>query len=48
MTFAVDSKVRLGADTIARIGIGTLLGERVLVVEPRGSDRMRAPSTSFR
>lgn len=42
VTFAVDSKVRLGADTIAQIGIGTLLGERVLVVEPRGSDRMRA------
>jgi phospholipid/cholesterol/gamma-HCH transport system substrate-binding protein len=42
VTFAVDSEVRLGADTIAQIGIGTLLGERVLVVEPRGSDRMRA------
>ncbi|MBX5485354.1 MAG: MCE family protein [Mycolicibacterium hassiacum] len=37
VTFAVDSRVRLGRDTTAHIGIGTLLGERVLVVEPRGS-----------
>ncbi|WBP92270.1 MCE family protein [Mycolicibacterium neoaurum] len=42
VTFAVNSKVRLGKDTIAHIGIGTLLGERQLVLEPRGSDRMRA------
>lgn len=34
--FAVDSSVRLGVDTTAHIGIGTLLGERVLVIEPRG------------
>ncbi|BBY32644.1 mammalian cell entry protein [Mycolicibacter minnesotensis] len=37
VTFAVESKVRLGADTTAHIGIGTLLGERVLVIEPRGT-----------
>ncbi|WP_299560808.1 MCE family protein [uncultured Mycolicibacterium sp.] len=37
VTFAVDGKVRLGRDTTAHIGIGTLLGERVLVLEPRGS-----------
>jgi len=37
VTFAVESKVRLGRDTTAHIGIGTLLGERVLVIEPRGT-----------
>ncbi|MEB3030332.1 MCE family protein [[Mycobacterium] nativiensis] len=42
VTFAVDGKVRLGKDTTAHIGIGTLLGERVLVIEPRGSGRIGA------
>ncbi len=42
MTFAVNSKVRLGEDTTAQIGIGTLLGERVLVLEPRGNGRIRS------
>lgn len=42
VTFAVDSKVRLGKDTTAHIGIGTLLGERVLVIEPRGSGSIGA------
>lgn len=42
VTFAVKSGVRLGTDTTAQIGIGTLLGERVLVLEPRGDGRMRA------
>ncbi|ORV49382.1 mammalian cell entry protein [Mycolicibacter engbaekii] len=36
VSFAVDSRVRLGVDTTAHIGIATLLGERVLVIEPRG------------
>ncbi|CAJ1511013.1 MCE family protein [[Mycobacterium] burgundiense] len=42
VTFAVNSKVRLGQDTEAQISIGTLLGERVLVVEPRGSGSIGA------
>lgn len=42
VTFAVDSKVRLGKDTTAHIGIGTLLGERVLVIEPRGGGSIGA------
>lgn len=37
VSFAIDAKVRLGKDTTANIGIGTLLGERVLVIEPRGT-----------
>lgn len=42
VTFVVDSTVRLGKDTTAHIGIGTLLGERVLVIEPRGSGSIGA------
>lgn len=42
VSFAVNSKVRLGKDTAAHIGIGTLLGERVLVVEPRGAGSIGA------
>ncbi|CAJ1587372.1 MCE family protein [[Mycobacterium] wendilense] len=42
VTFAVNSKVRLGQDTEAHISIGTILGERVLVVEPRGSGSLGA------
>jgi phospholipid/cholesterol/gamma-HCH transport system substrate-binding protein len=42
VTFSVNSKVRLGQDTTASIGIGTLLGERVLVLEPRGSGTIGA------
>jgi phospholipid/cholesterol/gamma-HCH transport system substrate-binding protein len=42
VTFSVNSKVRLGQDTTARIGIGTLLGERVLVLEPRGAGTIGA------
>ncbi len=42
VTFAVNSKVRLGIDSIAQIGIGTLLGERMLVIEPRGNGRLHA------
>ncbi|MEB3021766.1 MCE family protein [[Mycobacterium] crassicus] len=42
VSFAVDSRVRLGVDTTAHIGIATLLGERVLVIEPRGSGSIGA------
>ncbi|BBZ36402.1 MCE family protein [Mycolicibacterium confluentis] len=42
VTFAVNSRVRLGRDTTAQISIGTLLGERVLVVEPRGNGSIGA------
>lgn len=37
VTFAVNSKVRVGKDTTAQVGIGTLLGERMLVLKPQGS-----------
>ncbi|PRC57578.1 mammalian cell entry protein, partial [Mycobacterium sp. ITM-2017-0098] len=37
VTFAVNDSVRLGDATTAHVGIGTLLGERTLVVEPRGT-----------
>lgn len=36
-TFAVDGKIRLGKDTTAHIRTGTLLGERVLALEPSGT-----------
>jgi phospholipid/cholesterol/gamma-HCH transport system substrate-binding protein len=42
VTFAVDGSVRLGDDTTAHIGIGTLLGERTLVLEPRGTGSLGA------
>ncbi|MGV0746963.1 MCE family protein [Mycolicibacter minnesotensis] len=42
VSFAVDSRVRLGVDTTAHIGVATLLGERVLVIEPRGSGSIGA------
>lgn len=37
VTFSVDSAVRLGSDTTAHIRTGTLLGERMLTVEPQGT-----------
>ncbi|PRC46573.1 mammalian cell entry protein, partial [Mycobacterium sp. ITM-2017-0098] len=42
VTFAVNDSVRLGDATTAHVGIGTLLGERTLVVEPRGTDSLGA------
>jgi phospholipid/cholesterol/gamma-HCH transport system substrate-binding protein len=42
VTFAMDKKVRLGADSTAHIRTSTALGQRVLTVEPRGDGRMRA------
>ena len=42
VTFSVDSGVRLGSQTTAHIRTGTLLGERMLTLEPAGDDRMGA------
>lgn len=42
VTFGVDSKVRLGSQTTAHIRTGSLLGARVLTLEPAGTDTMRA------
>ena len=44
VTFTVDGKVGLGADTTAHIRTGTLLGERMLTLESSGDGRM-APLT---
>uniref|UniRef100_A0A5Q5BE56 Mammalian cell entry n=2 Tax=unclassified Mycobacterium TaxID=2642494 RepID=A0A5Q5BE56_MYCSS len=40
VTFSLDGKVRLGSDSTAHIRTGTLLGERMLTVEPKGSRRL--------
>lgn len=40
VTFALDGRTRLGQDTTAHIRTGTLLGQRVLTVEPKGSGRI--------
>jgi phospholipid/cholesterol/gamma-HCH transport system substrate-binding protein len=37
VTFNIDGKIRLGSDTTAHIRTGTLLGQRILVVESAGS-----------
>ncbi|MGE2713091.1 MCE family protein [Mycolicibacterium litorale] len=42
VTFSLDGKVRLGADSTAHIRTGTLLGERMLTVEPKGSRPLRS------
>jgi phospholipid/cholesterol/gamma-HCH transport system substrate-binding protein len=42
VTFTIDGKIRLGSDTTAHIRTGTLLGQRVLVVEPAGSQRLKS------
>ncbi|MFN8225574.1 MAG: MCE family protein [Mycobacterium sp.] len=42
VTFALNGKVRLGATTTAHIRTGTLLGERILTIEPSGGGRMHA------
>ncbi|BBZ41501.1 MCE family protein [Mycobacterium conspicuum] len=41
VTFRVNGKVRLGSDSTAHIRTGSLLGQRVLTVEPRGTGRLR-------
>lgn len=40
-TFTLDSNVRIGNQTTARIGTGTLLGERTLTLESAGAGAMR-------
>ncbi|MDT5337427.1 MAG: phospholipid/cholesterol/gamma-HCH transport system substrate-binding protein [Mycobacterium sp.] len=42
VTFTIDGKIRLGSDTTAHIRTGTLLGQRVLVVESAGSQRLNS------
>ncbi len=37
VTFTLDGKVRLGSDTTAHIRTGTVLGERMLTLEPAGN-----------
>ncbi|ORA34490.1 MCE family protein [Mycobacterium aquaticum] len=41
VTFTVNSRHQIGAQTTAHIRTGTLLGERVLVLEPAGSAALR-------
>ncbi|CDO31724.1 MCE family protein [Mycolicibacterium porcinum] len=45
VTFTLDSKVRLGSDTTAHIRTGTMLGARMLTLEPAGTGTMRASDT---
>jgi phospholipid/cholesterol/gamma-HCH transport system substrate-binding protein len=40
ITFTMKANVRLGSDTTAHIKTGTLLGERVLALEPTGAGAM--------
>ena len=42
VTFSVDGKVRLGAESTAHIRTGTLLGQRVLTLESAGKGRLRS------
>lgn len=42
VTFGVDSKVRLGSQTSAHIRTGSLLGARVLTLEPAGTGTMQS------
>jgi phospholipid/cholesterol/gamma-HCH transport system substrate-binding protein len=42
VTFSLDTRVRLGSSTTAHIRTGTVLGERMLTLEPAGSGTMHA------
>lgn len=42
VTFTVDGRTRLGSETTAHIRTGTILGQRVLTLEPAGNERMRS------
>lgn len=42
VTFVVDDTVRLGDQTTAHIRTGSLLGARIVTLEPSGGDRMRS------
>jgi phospholipid/cholesterol/gamma-HCH transport system substrate-binding protein len=41
VTFTLPSKITLGSQTTAHIRTGTLLGERILTLEPAGDGKMR-------
>lgn len=41
VTFTVDGGVRLGSETTAHIRTGTLLGERMMTLEPGGGEPMK-------
>lgn len=43
--FTLDGTVRLGTDTTAHIRTGTVLGARMLTLEPSGADTMHAADT---
>ncbi|MCV7224443.1 MCE family protein [Mycolicibacterium komossense] len=45
VTFSLNSKVRLGSDTTAHIRTGTVLGARMLTLEPAGAGTMHAADT---
>ena len=42
VTFVVDSRTRLGSQTTAHIRTGSLLGARIVTLEPAGRDVMHA------
>jgi phospholipid/cholesterol/gamma-HCH transport system substrate-binding protein len=42
VTFAVDGKVHLGTESTAHIRTGTLLGERIMTLEPAGNGTIRS------
>lgn len=42
ITFLIDGKVRLGSESTAHIRTGSLLGARVLTLEPAGGGRMHS------
>lgn len=42
VTFALNGRVHLGGQSTAHIRTGTLLGERILTIEPAGNGTMRA------
>jgi phospholipid/cholesterol/gamma-HCH transport system substrate-binding protein len=45
VTFSLDSTVRLGNDTTAHIRTGTVLGARMLTLEPAGAETLHAADT---
>ncbi|WP_193044844.1 MCE family protein [Mycolicibacterium baixiangningiae] len=45
VTFSLDGKVRLGSDSTVHIRTGTLLGERMMTVEPKGSRALKSLET---
>jgi phospholipid/cholesterol/gamma-HCH transport system substrate-binding protein len=42
VSFTVSAKVRLGSQTTAHIATGSALGQRVLILKPVGSERIRS------